>query len=364
VSSIRAKRSALNAVRLTVRESEGYKPDRTPADLYLDANECAFPIPDGLRAEIDAALHGVDLRRYPDPEARELKQAIQQRYGLDPSGVVVGNGSDELISILVTAFGERPAKVLAPTPTFAMYHIIANCHGLLPLSVPLTEEFDLDGEALLRVVEAEAPKLVFLASPNNPTGRCFSREVIARLLEESETVVVVDEAYADFAGITHTDWLGRYDNLVILRTLSKVGLATLRVGFLAACPLLAFQLDKVRLPYNVGSLSQTAATIALRRWDLVQPQIDQVVSERRRLYAALQGLPSLESCPSDANFLLLRTERAREVHRGLLDRGIRVKRLGGPQLEGCLRVTIGQPAENDRLLATLTEVLADLPVSR
>jgi histidinol-phosphate aminotransferase len=363
VTSIRAKRSVLSSVRLTVRESEGYKPDRTPAELCLDANECAFPIPDELRLEIDAALQGVDLRRYPDPEALELKQAIQHRYGLDPAGVVVGNGSDELISILVTAFGERPAKVLVPTPTFAMYQIIANCHGLLPLSIPLTDEFDLDGDALLKVVEEESPKLVFLASPNNPTGRCLNREVIARLLEESEAVVVVDEAYADFAGVTHTDWLGRYDNLVILRTLSKVGLAGLRVGFLAANPLLAFQLDKVRLPYNVGILPQTAAAIALRRWELLQPQIDQVVTERRRVYAALQGLAGVETCPSDANFLLLHTERAREVHRGLLERGIRVKRLGGPQLDGCLRITIGQPAENDRLLATLTEVLADLPAN-
>jgi histidinol-phosphate aminotransferase len=244
-----------------------------------------------------------------------------------------------------------------------MYQIIANCHGLLPLSIPLTDEFDLDGDALLKVMEEESPKLVFLASPNNPTGRCLNREVIARLLEEGEAVVVVDEAYADFAGVTHTDWLGRYDNLVILRTLSKVGLAGLRVGFLAANPLLAFQLDKVRLPYNVGILPQTAAAIALRRWELLQPQIDQVVTERRRVYAALQGLAGVETCPSDANFLLLHTERAREVHRGLLERGIRVKRLGGPQLDGCLRITIGQPAENDRLLATLSEVLADLPAN-
>jgi histidinol-phosphate aminotransferase len=363
VSSIRAKHCALSSVRLTVRESEGYKPDRTPAELYLDANECAYPVPDEVRAEIDAALQRVDLRRYPDPLALELKQAIQQLYGLDPAGVVVGNGSDDLISILVTAFGERPAKVLVPTPTFAMYQIIANCHGLLPLTVPLTEEFDLDGDALLKAVEAEAPKLIFLASPNNPTGRCFSREVIARLLEETEAAVVIDEAYADFAGVTHTDWLARYDNLMILRTLSKVGLATLRVGFLAANPLLAFQLDKVRLPYNVGALAQTAATIALRRWDVLQPQIDRVVAERRRLYSALQDLPDVETYPSDANFLLLRTEKAREVHRGLLARGIRIKRLGGPRLEGCLRVTIGQPAENDRFLAALTEVVADLPAN-
>jgi histidinol-phosphate aminotransferase len=361
MSTTPTKRNLLSAIRLTVRELDGYKPDRTRAELYLDANECAFPIPAQLRAEIDDALRAVDLRRYPDPEALELKQAIQERYGLDPSRVVVGNGSDELISILVTAFGERPAKVLIPSPSFAMYEVISCCHGLLPLTVPLTESYDLDGEAMLKVVDEEAPKLIFLASPNNPTGRCFSREVIARLLEESEAVVVVDEAYADFAGITHTDWLGRYDNLVILRTLSKVGLAGLRVGFLAANPLLAFQLDKVRLPYNVGSLPQTAAALALRRWELLQPQIDHVVAERNRLAAALKELPGVESCPSEANFILFHTEDARAVYRGVLERGVRIKRLKGPQLDGYLRVTVGQPDENDRFLATLTEVLVDLP---
>jgi len=361
VNSAQTKRNILSSIRLTVREMDGYKPDRTPAELYLDANECAFPIPDELRAEIDTALRRVDLRRYPDPEALELKQAIQERYGVDPAGVVVGNGSDELISILVTAFGERPAKVLVPTPSFAMYELISSCHGLLPLTVPLAETYDLDGDAMLKVVEEESPKLIFLASPNNPTGHCFSREVIARLLEESEAVVVVDEAYADFAGITHMDWLGRYDNLVILRTLSKVGLAALRIGFLVANPLLAFQLDKVRLPYNVGTLPQTAAAIALRRWELLQPQIDRVVAERDRLAAGLKGLPGIESCPSDANFILFRTADARAVYRGVLERGIRIKRLQGPQLDGCLRVTVGQPEENDRLLAALTEVLAALP---
>jgi len=361
VNNTQTKRNILSSIRLTVRELDGYKPDRTPAELYLDANECAFPIPEDLRSEIDTALRGVDLRRYPDPEALDLKVAIRERYGVDPAGVVVGNGSDELISILVTAFGERPAKVLVPTPSFAMYELISCCHGLLPLTVPLTEAYDLDAEAMLKVVEEESPKLIFLASPNNPTGRCFNREVIARLLEESEAVVVVDEAYADFAGITHSDWLGRYDNLVILRTLSKVGLAALRVGFLVANPLLAFQLDKVRLPYNVGTLPQTAATIALRGWDRLQPLVDRVVVERDRLAAGLKGIPGIESCPSDANFILFRTEDARAVYRGVLERGIRIKRLQGPQLDGCLRVTVGQPDENDRFLAALTEVVADLP---
>ncbi len=349
----------LGALRLAVRELTGYRPETAPAEVCLDANELAFPLPEGVRRAIDARLAAVDLRRYPDPEAKELKRAIADRFGLDPAGLVLGNGSDELIAILVTAFGERPAKVLVPTPTFAMYEIIATCHGVLPLAVPLTEGFDLDVEQMVEVAAREEPKLIFLASPNNPTGRRYPEEAIVRLLEETGAVVVVDEAYADFAGATVTPLLPRHDNLVVMRTLSKVGLAALRVGFLAANPLLAYQLNKVRLPYNVGSLPQAAAAAALARWEEIEPLVAQVVAERGRLQAALAALPGVEPVPSEANFVLFRAPRAEAVHKGLLEQGVRIKRLGGG-LEGWLRVTVGTPKENDRFLAALAAVVESL----
>ena len=352
--------SVLAAVRLAVRELTGYKADTTPAEVVLDANECAFPLPDELRQSIDRKVAAIDLRRYPDPEQRALKRAIADRLGLDPAGLVVGNGSDELIAILITAFGERPAKVLFPTPTFAMYEIIATCHGVLPISVPLSADFDLDVDRMIEVAATEEPKLIFLASPNNPTGRRYDEHAILRLLEETNAVVVVDEAYADFCGATHTGLLAHHDNLVVMRTLSKVGLAALRVGYLATNPLLAYQLNKVRLPYNVGAIPQAAATAALNRWGEIQPAIDQVVAERDRLATGLGAIGGVVTVPSDANFILFRVARAAAVHQGLLEQGVRIKLLSGAELEGYLRVTVGQPHENQRFLAALTAVVEAL----
>jgi len=352
--------SVLAAVRLAVRELAGYKADTTPAEVVLDANECAFPLPDDLRQAIDRKMAAIDLRRYPDPEQRLLKRALGERLGLDPAGLVVGNGSDELIALLITAFGERPAKVLFPTPTFAMYEIIATCHGVLPIGVPLTPAFDLDMERMVEVAAAEEPKLIFLATPNNPTGRRYPEAALLRLLTETSAVVVADEAYADFCGATHTGLLGHHDNLVVMRTLSKVGLAALRVGYLAANPLLAYQLDKVRLPYNVGALPQVAATAALNRWAEIQPAIDQVVAERDRLATALSAIGGVKVVPSDANFILFSVPHAAAVHQGLLEQGVRIKRLSGVVLDGYLRVTVGQPHENQRFLAALAAVVSAL----
>jgi len=352
--------SVLAAVRLAVRELAGYKADTTPAEVVLDANECAFPLPDDLRQAIDRKVAAIDLRRYPDAEQRLLKRALGERLGLDPAGLVVGNGSDELIALLITAFGERPAKVLFPTPTFAMYEIIATCHGVLPIGVPLTPAFDLDMERMVEVAAAEEPKLIFLATPNNPTGRRYPEAALLRLLTETSAVVVADEAYADFCGATHTGLLGHHDNLVVMRTLSKVGLAALRVGYLAANPLLAYQLDKVRLPYNVGALPQVAATAALNRWAEIQPAIDQVVAERDRLATALSAIGGVKVVPSDANFILFSVPHAAAVHQGLLEQGVRIKRLSGVVLDGYLRVTVGQPHENQRFLAALAAVVSAL----
>ncbi|MGE0786521.1 MAG: histidinol-phosphate transaminase [Sandaracinaceae bacterium] len=335
-----------------------YHTAKDPLPIKLDANESSLALPDAVTHAIARSVRTWDLQRYPDLAARTLRGAIAARIGAHPDELVLGVGSDESIGIAMRALDRPSAKgppaVLFGTPTFVMYDITARVQGFAPVAVPLDDEFDLDVDAMLRAIDEHDPSLVFLATPNNPTGNAFSDGRIERVIEAApNALVVIDEAYAPFAGRT-TPFFGRHPNVATLGTLSKIGLAGLRVGWLRAPATLAHEIDKARPPYNLPTPSQSIAVELLTRHaDVLDAGIRETIAERDRVVAALTALGSVRVRPSDANFILIEVPDAARAHRHLADDGIQVRRFDDPRLSSALRVTIGTRDENGALIASL-----------
>lgn len=326
--------------------------------IKLDAMENPYPWPDSLKPAWLETLRAVGINRYPDPAAASLKARLREALAVPThADIMLGNGSDELIQLIVLALARPGALVLAPLPTFVMYQQIAVASGLRFVGVPLASNFGLDRSAMLAAIERNRPAVVFLSYPNNPTGNLFEAADIEAVLAAAPGVVVLDEAYHAFAGATFMDRLGRCPNLLVMRTLSKQGLAGLRLGILVGASAWLAEFDKVRLPYNVGSLTQASAEFALAHRDVFDEQCGLICGERERLYRALAAVPGIHVWPSRTNFLLFRTERspAREIHASLLRDRILIKNLDGSGgvLSGCLRVTVGTPEENASFLRAL-----------
>ena len=324
----------------------------------LDANELPYALPAELRAELGRVLAEVALERYPDPTARRLRAVVARQLGVAGDQLVFGNGSDELIALLCSAFaaprGTRPAAVLYPVPTFVYYKLAAIARGVERIEVPLTEAFELDEPAMIRAIEEHHPSVVYLALPNNPTGTLwrlgFAAELAARY---RDLVVVSDEAYLGYSGATSLPVLADHPNLVVMRTLSKLGMAGLRVGFTISSPAIAWVLEKLRPPYNLSALDQRAAEFLLEHataWCAARAA--EVVAERGRLAAALVAR-GFEVFASAANLLLVRTQGATALWQRLAEAGITVRLFDAGRLAGCLRITVGTPAETDALLAAL-----------
>lgn len=347
----------LEHLRPEIRSLIPYPLTHREARIKLDANESPYGPSEETQGEIEARLNDIDIRRYPDPHATALKQALAGFLQVPADRLLLGNGSDELIGYLMTSFAGKGGGVLYPTPTFSMYGIIAASLGRKTIEVPLEEDFQIKTDRFLAALRKVSPEIIFLASPNNPTGREFTEELVIPVLEESGAVVVLDEAYIDFAG--HNGYLcllDRYPNLVILRTLSKTGMAALRLGILTASPPILRELEKVRLPYNINTFSQTAATVLLRHESSLREQIRAIVSERDRLFSDLSKIPQLCPVPSTANFILFRTDEPGRLFDHLLDAGILIRNLNAPgPLAGYLRVTIGTPEENREFIHHLQD---------
>jgi histidinol-phosphate aminotransferase len=349
-------KDVLNLVKPAVRALAAYHIDDTRVRVKLDAMENPFLLPDAVRKEIGRASGQALINRYPDPSAKKLKQAIARTWKMDPDRMLLGNGSDELIQAIILAFG---GPVLAPTPSFAMYEITARALSQKIVSVPLTDEFDLDADAVITAAQRAKAKVIFLACPNNPTGNRFSDRAVRKVLEKTNAVVVIDEAYYSFSGKTHLPFLKKHPNMIILRTLSKIGLAGLRVGVLTASREIVGELNKIRLPYNINTLSQAAGLVALKHGKTLDRQISLLISERGKLYNALLRTPGVTPFPTETNFILMWIEKeATRVFQSLKKRGILVKNLDKPgPLKGCLRVTIGTPEENREFLKILSGCL-------
>ncbi|MFN3593163.1 MAG: histidinol-phosphate transaminase [Thiobacillaceae bacterium] len=331
--------------------------------VKLDAMENPYHLPSELATELGALLAEAPINRYPDPRAEALRAVLRQAFAIpEDLALLLGNGSDELIQILALALARPGAVLLAVEPSFVMYRLIAEFTGMRYVGVPLTPDFALDEAALLEAIAAHQPALIFLAYPNNPTGNAFDAAVMARIIRAAPGLVVVDEAYHAFAGgLSFLSAVPQYDNLMVMRTLSKLGLAGLRLGYLVGRPEWIAQFDKLRLPYNVNVLTQRAAAYALERLHVLEAQAGRIVAERGRLAAALGALPGVRVYDSRANFLLIRLPAATEVFEGLQRRGVLVKNLHGSHslLADCLRVTVGTPEENARFIAALKAELEE-----
>jgi histidinol-phosphate aminotransferase len=330
--------------------------------VKLDAMENPYGLPADVRDEIAHLVADAAINRYPDPAATTLRAAICTTLGL-PQGmdVLLGNGSDELIQLLAIALNKPSAALLSVEPSFVMYRMIATFAGMRHIAVPLAPDFSLDLTATLAAIRREQPALVFLAYPNNPTGNAFDAEAICQIIEASEGLVVVDEAYYAFASDSFMSRLPDYPNLLVMRTFSKLGMAGLRLGFLAGSTDWLTQLEKLRLPYNVGVLPQVVATVLLAHHDELLRQAEQIKCDRVALLAALRAVSGITAFASEANFILFRVANATTVFNGLKQRGVLIKNLNGahPALADCLRVTVGAAAENACFIAALKESLQD-----
>jgi histidinol-phosphate aminotransferase len=364
-SSIPASTLAAALLRQEVLDLHAYHVPDSSGYIKLDAMENPYPVPPELRGEIAAAVCAAALNRYPDPAAVSLKDKIREVTGL-PQGmeVLLGNGSDELIQLLAMAVSKPGAVLLSVEPSFVMYRMIATFVGMRYVGVPLVTDsgaagFSLDLPATLAAIEREQPALVFLAYPNNPTGNLFSAAAIVRIIEASPGLVVIDEAYYAFASDSFIPQLARYPNLLVMRTFSKLGMAGLRLGFLAGSAAWLGQLEKLRLPYNVGVLPQLVAEKLLEHHGVLLQQAEQIKQDRERLFLQLGEIAAVKVYPSEANFLLFRVANATAVFNGLKQRGVLIKNLDGghPMLKDCLRVTVGTPGENAKFIAALQETI-------
>ena len=345
----------LDLLRPEIRTLRPYSVVETPSRVKMDANESPFDPPFEILQEISEELRRMHFNRYPDSGAVTLKKRISEYLHTEPRNLMLGNGSDELIGYLITAFSGQNSGILFPVPTFSMYGIISKAQGQTAIPVPLDGHFQINPELFLKTAQERSPRIIFLASPNNPTGNRFADETLLRILKETQAIVVVDEAYIDFSDHPgFMKYLQTIPNLVILRTLSKIGMAALRVGILISSQEVISELEKVRLPYNINTFSQAAASALLSRPETIKKQIRMIIEERERLFQSMCSIQEIKVYPSQANFILFRTQDAYELYRSLLKAGILVRNLdqSGP-LQGCLRMTVGMPEENTEFLEHL-----------
>lgn len=336
-----------------------YVPDSSGL-IKLDAMENPYPLPESVQQLLAAKLQAAAINRYPDPQGRLVKQALRNQLVLpDGYDVLLGNGSDEIIQMLMLACVQPNASVLAPVPSFVMYQMVAKWCGLTFHGVRLQDDFSLDMSAMRAAIIKHQPALIFLAYPNNPTGNCFAKEDIAEIFAVAEGLVVIDEAYAPFSSESCADWLGQYPNLLLMRTLSKLGLAGLRLGYLAGSTEWLLEFDKVRMPYNINVLTQVSVATLMEHGSVFAEQAEQICQQREALLQTLSEL-GLEAIPSQANFILLKVgDAAPKWFEALREAGVLVKCLhgGDPLLAGCLRITIGTAEENAFLIKCLESIV-------
>ncbi|HEX2199583.1 MAG TPA: histidinol-phosphate transaminase [Burkholderiales bacterium] len=344
-------------VRPEIRALKAYHVADAGSMVKLDAMENPYPLPPAMRRELAEVLARVELNRYPEPSGRELRALIARKMHVPPGmELLLGNGSDDLIQIVTLALARPGAVMMYPAPTFVMYSMNASFCGMKAVAVPLREDFSFDAAAFIERMRAERPALVFLAYPNNPTGVLYPEADLVRVIEACEGLVVLDEAYHVFAGKSFMPYLAKYRNLLVLRTVSKLGLAGIRLGYLAGRPEWIAELNKVRQAYNVNVLTQAAALFILERLEVLEAQAAQIRLERESLRQDLVKLEGVTVFPSEANFFLLRVPDAERTYEGLRRQGVLVRNLH-PSLPGCLRITVGTPEENRILLAALREAL-------
>jgi len=359
VTASASARFVAAVVRPEIRALTAYPVAHATGMIKLDAMENPFLLPEDLRAKIAAVVAAVPINRYPDSSARGVVAALRSSLGLpDSLGLICGNGSDELIQIITAAVAKAGATMLAPEPSFVMYRRNALYAGMRFAGVPLTAEFALDMGGMREAIERERPALVFLAYPNNPTGNLFRAADVEDILRAAPGLVVVDEAYYAFADASFLPRIDEFPNLVVMRTVSKIGMAGLRLGYAVGAVEWTSEFDKLRQPYNLNALTQAVVPVLLAESAVLAEQAAKLRSERARLNAALATLRRVVVFRTETNFVLARVPDGPRWFAALTDAGILVKNLHGwhPLLENCLRITVGTPDENDALIAALKAI--------
>jgi len=355
-------RKVSDLIRPEIRTLAAYHVPGSHDMIKLDAMENPYGWPEPLVNEWLEQLRDVAINRYPDPAPHALKELLRLSMDIpSDAALLLGNGSDELIQMIALAVASPGRVVLAPEPSFVMYRMIATIAAMDYVGVPLMPGFHLDLPAMLEAIVRHQPAVVFIAYPNNPTGNLFDAQALHAILEASPGLVVVDEAYHVFAGKSFMAELARYPNLLVMRTVSKMGLAGLRLGVLAGHPGWLDEIDKVRLPYNINVLTQASMEFALRHREIFAAQARQICSDRDYVAKQLQDCSGVIVYPSDANFILFRVPRGRAtpIFEALKSVGVLIKNMhnAGGLLQDCLRVTVGKPAENEAFLAALKNAL-------
>jgi histidinol-phosphate aminotransferase len=341
-----------------IYNQSGYSAPEENDAIKMDANENPFTMQEPMKKKLFETMSRIDLNRYPAAGAPELRERFAKYYGVKNNMIMLGNGSDELIQILCMALKGKIKGVLVPVPTFSMYKIIAVNTGNKVVEVPLDKKFDLDVEAITGEIKKDFPALIFLSSPNSPTGNIFNRGKIETIIKNTPGVVVIDEAYGAFSGQSQISLLKKYDNVIFLKTLSKLGMASIRLGFLIGNPDIIAQLDKVRLPYNINSLSQIAAGFFLDYEQEFIKQINEITRQRDELYRGLKEIKWIKVYPSRSNFIFFSCAfDSNHVYNSLVSEGIAVKNLNIPPLmTNCIRVTVGNRKENEAFLKALKKI--------
>lgn len=337
-----------------------YDANQQECKYKLDANENPWDLPEKIRAELsEEILKGMDFNQYPDSDARELKKAIARYCNVDAENIIVGSGSDELIHIITSAFVEKEDTVLCPTPSFGMYKIFTKIAGGTPIEVPLDQDYKYQTDVILEMAKKYNPKIIFLCTPNNPTGNSIPFSDIKTILNTFSGIVVIDEAYIEFAGKSMAEDILKYSNGIVLRTFSKaMGLAGLRIGYSICNTDLALQIYRVKPPYNLNTFSQKAAILSLENIDIIQQRISYIKEQRKKLIALLNGIEGIHTYPTESNFILIRVPDGDKVYNALLEQGILVRNFSNhPLLENCLRITVGDEHANDALYRALKEII-------
>ena len=347
-------------IRQDVQSMHAYAIQDSAGLVKLDAMENPHRLPAALQAHLGQRLGALALNRYPDGRVNELRKALAEHAGM-PEGfdIMLGNGSDELISLLAMACDVPGASILAPLPGFVMYGMSAQLQGLKFIAVPLTPDFELDEAAMLAAIAEHQPSIIYIAYPNNPTANLWDDAVIDRIIAAAPGLVVMDEAYQPFASKSYINRIARHSHVLLMRTMSKFGLAGVRLGYMMGPKALIAEIDKVRPPYNISVLNYECALFVLEHAEVFAGQAEDIRAQRTALVEALQALPGVKTWKSDANMVLVRVPDAAKTFEGMRSRGVLVKNVSKmhPLLADCLRLTVGTAGENAQMLAALKESL-------
>jgi histidinol-phosphate aminotransferase len=345
-------------IRKSIQELKEYSVPQDKYEVKLNQNESPYDVPKDLKEEIIKQMMNTDWNRYPSRTAIPLVEAISEYTNFPKEGIVAANASNEIIQGIFQAICDPGDKMVAISPGFAIYPYLSQIMDLNLAEVPLLEDFSFDVPAIIK--EGKDAKLVVLALPNNPTGTTISNEQIEEIAQNINGIFVVDEAYFEFSKKTAISLLDKYDNIIIIRTLSKAfGLAGLRLGYLLTNADIASAVQKAKLPFSVGIFGQIAGEILLKKNEYIKDVVKKILDEKEKVFSELEGIPTIEPVPSFTNFILFRTQKisGKELFEEMYRRGVLLRFFNTPRLKDTLRVTIGKPDQNEIFLKTLKEVL-------